>query len=505
MSYGPALIGRTLAGRFRVTGFIGEGAMAAVYRGYQEEEPHDVALKIMHPHLLTDPTFVGRFRREAKAASLLQHPNSVQIFDCGVDDKLLYIAMELMGGQDLFELLVLERRLPEARAARILIQVCAALMAAHALGIVHRDLKPENIMLIPDDDDPAGGLVKVLDFGIAKILEREQPAPTSGNGVDSAPASSLGGSLTTVGTVVGTPSYMSPEQCRAEAIDARSDIYSCGVVLYQLVTGKLPFSGDNPMDLAIKHVKDAPPAPSLLLPSLHPGLEAAILTALSKWPAQRQQSARELKEELERLLPELSTAPPPPRARKISPDGVTLQSADPSALLPKPTPAAGAPPRVPELEAAEITAPAEGTLLSAIPQERASDASSSSKRRAAAPEIVVAAAPGAPGTHPAPAADLAEEATEKAEPTDLRTAVSASGTPAPAAKAPAAPAAAKGAPPEATSPGRISQVDAELARVPQPPTVRPRRRRKQTPLWVVVPIAVFLGAALGVAAFFLLR
>src|SRR5579871_2520967 len=138
------ILGRTLAGRFRVVGFIGEGAMASVYRGIQEAEPHDVALKIMHPHLISDATFVGRFRREAKAAARIVHPNTVRIVDCGVDGKLLYIAMELLSGQDLFETLVLDRRLAEARAVRIVVQVTEALVAAHEKGVVHRDLKPEN-------------------------------------------------------------------------------------------------------------------------------------------------------------------------------------------------------------------------------------------------------------------------------------------------------------------------------------------------------------------------
>ena len=303
-----SLIGRTLGERFRIIGFIGEGAMASVYRAVQVEEPRDVAVKVMHPHLTGDPTFVGRFRREAKAASQIQHPNTVQILDYGVDGRVLYIAMELLAGQDLFETLVVERRLGERRAVRILIQICEALIAAHDKGIVHRDLKPENIMLLPPDiTDPTAPRVKVLDFGIAKILEREAK-PVADGSEPNTPNSMVSSVLTTVGMVVGTPAYMSPEQCRGESIDARSDVYACGILLYQLLAGRLPFSGDNAMELAIKHVRAEPTPIHTLLPGVNRGLERVILTALSKWPAQRQDSATALKEQLEAVLPELTDA-----------------------------------------------------------------------------------------------------------------------------------------------------------------------------------------------------
>jgi serine/threonine-protein kinase len=295
------IIGRLISGRFRITGFVGEGAMAAVYRGAQEAEPHDVALKIMHPHLLTDPTFVGRFRREAKAAARIDHPNTVRVIDAGVDGKLLYIAMELLAGRDLFELLMMERRLSEARAARILIEVTSALSAAHEKGIVHRDLKPENIMLVPDPDRPGEERVKVLDFGIAKLLEQEVP---SGDG----PAFSQF-SLTSAGSVVGTPAYMSPEQCRGEAIDDRSDVYACGVLLYQLVSGRLPFTSKNAMDLAVQHVREPPPPLAQIVPGIHPGLAATIDKALRKWPMERHRTAAEFCGELRALLPELRSEP----------------------------------------------------------------------------------------------------------------------------------------------------------------------------------------------------
>jgi serine/threonine-protein kinase len=305
MTAAPQLIGRMVAGRFRITGFIGEGAMAAVYRGVQEAEPHDVAIKIMHPQLLGDVTFVGRFRREAKAAARLHHPNTVRIIDYGVDGRLPYIAMELVTGQDLFEILVLERRLSEARAARILMGICDALAVAHEQGIVHRDLKPENVMILRDPANPAVERVKVLDFGIAKIVDAGTPME------DGVPTSLSTSALTTVGVVVGTPAYMSPEQCRGDPVDGRSDVYACGILLYLLVTGRLPFQPTGaPWEVAMEHIRTTPPAPSTFLPQIHPGLEASILTALSKWPAQRQQTAGELREELSRLLPSLSDGVP---------------------------------------------------------------------------------------------------------------------------------------------------------------------------------------------------
>ncbi len=301
------LVGHTLAGRFRLTGVLGEGAMATVYRGAQDAEPRDLAVKVMHAELAIDPTFARRFRREARAAALLQHPSTVQIIDYGVDDKIAYIAMELLRGRDLFDTLTRERRLSEARAAKILIEVCDVLVTAHDMQIVHRDLKPENIMLLPNKDGTER--VKVLDFGIAKLLDkepRESDPFAGGNAPESGMVSSA---LTTVGVIVGTPEYMSPEQCRGEGVDKRSDIYSCGILLYQLITGRLPFTGDSIVDIALQHIRTPAPKPSDFVPFVHAGLENIIMTALEKWPAQRQQSAAELKAALEKIVPELRTVP----------------------------------------------------------------------------------------------------------------------------------------------------------------------------------------------------
>jgi serine/threonine protein kinase len=215
----------------------------------------------------------------------------------------VYIAMELVSGQDLFDVLVRERRLSQARAARIFLQVCAALDAAHQHGVVHRDLKPENVMLVRDPDDPDAELVKVLDFGIAKLLEREHVDEDDDD--DPADRESL---ITLVGTVIGTPEYMSPEQARGTPpIDARSDVYAAGVLLYHLVTGKLPFRGDSAIEVILQHIERAPVPPRAIVPELHPELERIILTALGKWPDSRQSSARKLAEEVAAILPWLDS------------------------------------------------------------------------------------------------------------------------------------------------------------------------------------------------------
>ncbi len=174
-------------------------------------------------------------------------------------------------------------------------------MAAHEKGVVHRDLKPENIMLLRDPEDPSREDVKVLDFGIAKILEVDSPSLEGSGGPHSM--------LTGVGTVVGTPAYMSPEQCRGEPVDIRSDVYTCGILLHQLVTGRLPFSAPNAMDLAVMHVRAPPPPLAEVAPGVHPALAALVQTALSKWPQQRQQTAAELRDKLRAILPELSATP----------------------------------------------------------------------------------------------------------------------------------------------------------------------------------------------------
>jgi serine/threonine protein kinase len=308
------LIGRTVAGRYTIRRLLGEGGMATVWVAEQEEEPHEVALKIMNEELTRDRTFVRRFEREAKAASLVVHPNSVKILSWGLDKAMPYIAMELVVGDDLYVLLEQVGPIGQARAARILAEVCDALEVAHNLGIVHRDLKPENIMVVPPPDAEAaapsvsgavGERVKVLDFGIAKLVAPDLVAQEKKVKRDSDPQSGL----TQAGTLIGTPAYMSPEQCNLQNIDARSDLYTCGVLLYQLLTGRLPFEGEAPLHTAMLHIHEPLRKPSEFAPNIDAGLEAVVVRALEKKPESRFLTARELGDTLRALastLPERS-------------------------------------------------------------------------------------------------------------------------------------------------------------------------------------------------------
>ncbi|NUP14380.1 MAG: serine/threonine protein kinase, partial [Polyangiaceae bacterium] len=353
-----SLIGTTLAGNFRITGVIGEGGMATVYRGTTVKDGAEVAIKIMNPELAKESRFVRRFRREARAAAMLKHPNTVQILEFGVDQGFVFLAMELLRGFDLAMLLHRERRIPETRAVQIVVQVCRALSAAHEQSIIHRDLKPDNIMLVRQPDGqpaPIAGLsptdyVKVLDFGIAKILDDDgEKSPTDPRADPITQEKSM---LTRVGTIVGTPAYMAPEQGRAESVDARTDLYACGVLLYELITGRVPFTGETPMQVVMRHVNE-PPRPPSDFTKLNPELEKLIMRALAKYPSERQQSAEEMAFDLLRLLPILAGQTPVADVDAVKKTLVLDRAASvPSPLpgqaslpapLPAPRPAAGVP------------------------------------------------------------------------------------------------------------------------------------------------------------------
>jgi serine/threonine-protein kinase len=281
------LAGRQIAGKFVIERLLGAGAMGAVYRARQLALDKVVAIKILHPRLAADASFADRFASEAKAASRLDHPNSIRVFDFGREpDGLLYIAMEYVDGRDLFTVIEEGRMLSPSAIVDILSQVLAALAVAHDMGVFHRDVKPEHVMVLrgQGDDGRPVDVIKVCDFGIAKILAVAQ---------DSADA--LGRRHSTAGVVVGTPAYIAPEQARGERVDARSDLYSVGVILYVLLTGREPFTGETPLGIALKHVTDAPARPSSIAEGVHPGLEAVCLKALEKKPVDRYQSAREMR------------------------------------------------------------------------------------------------------------------------------------------------------------------------------------------------------------------
>ena len=277
-------VGQMVANKYRVQEMIGEGGMGKVYRAHQTMLDKPVVLKVLRKTLLSDERTVARFGREAKAASRLNHPNSISILDFGhLDDGALYIAMEYVQGKDLHQILSREWPLPEARVVRIVSQVLSALADAHGAGVIHRDLKPENIMVEQRRNDP--DFVKVLDFGIAKIQDQ---------------AGDEGPALTRAGFVCGTPEYMSPEQARGSSLDHRSDLYAVGVILYQLMTGLLPFESDSAVGFATKHLTEEPPPPSRRRPEarISPGMERLILKALSKDPNDRPQSAEGFRSEL---------------------------------------------------------------------------------------------------------------------------------------------------------------------------------------------------------------
>jgi serine/threonine protein kinase len=299
------LIGCVLKGKFQITERIGEGAMGTVFRAVDLEAGRDVALKIMHPGLMQQPGMLTRFRREATAMRQVRHPNAVEVFAHGFDQGLVFLAMELVTGRDLGECLAKEQRLPVARAVSIVADVCSALAEAHAHGLVHRDIKPENVML----GGSLGDTAKLIDFGIAKAgvhldggdngsdalgdaLHDERPISDSipdDIDLDHDGASVL--DLTSAGQVVGSPGYMAPEQWASGAVDPRTDVYACGVLLYQLVTGRLPFDDENPFRLAQRQIAEQPAPPHLLRPEVPAALSALILRALQPVPRDRFQTA----------------------------------------------------------------------------------------------------------------------------------------------------------------------------------------------------------------------
>lgn len=277
------LIGQTLDGKYELLARLGAGGMGAVYRARRVSIGDEVAVKVLLQKLVADTASLERFRREARAAAMLRHPNVVAIYDYGEakgDAAPAYIVMELLEGRLLRRLLQQEGRLQPMRAITLMRDICAGVGAAHRRGVFHRDLKPDNVIVLPPDEDREREIVKVVDFGIAKLR-------------DAAGVSTL----TETGTFIGTPIYMSPEQCRGDLLDARSDVYSLGAMLYEMLAGAPPFMAESLTGVIAKHLFDEPPRLAKEL-SAPPALEAILVRALAKKPEDRQVDATVLGSEL---------------------------------------------------------------------------------------------------------------------------------------------------------------------------------------------------------------
>jgi serine/threonine-protein kinase len=269
---------KTYGGRYTILEPVGAGGMAEVYRGRDQLLGREVAVKVLSERFAQDHAFVERFRREAQSAANLNHPNIVSLYDYGSDGDAYYIVMEFIEGRSLADALKEEGRVLPERAAEIAADVAKALGRAHGQGIVHRDIKPGNIMLT------SSGQTKVTDFGIARAL--------GGDGEQT---------MTQTGMVIGTAAYLSPEQAQGNPVDARSDIYSIGIVLYEMLAGNAPFAGDTPLSIAYKHVREDPPPLTTAALEVPPALASIAMKALAKNPENRYASAQEMQEDLERF------------------------------------------------------------------------------------------------------------------------------------------------------------------------------------------------------------
>jgi serine/threonine-protein kinase len=276
-----SLINTLFDGRYRVLRKLGSGGMANVYLAEDEELGRRVAVKILNDRYANDDLFIERFRREAKSAAGLSHPNIVSIYDRGEAEGTYYIAMEVIEGRSLKELIMTRGALPIGTAIGYAKQLLEALRFAHRHGIIHRDIKPHNVLVSADQHAKANEpRLKVADFGIARHGASQ---------------------MTEAGSIMGTAQYLSPEQARGAPVTAASDLYSAGVVLYEMLTGKVPFTGDSAIEIAMKHVNDLPAPPSALRPEIPTELDQIVLRALAKDPGERYQSAEEFIEDLERV------------------------------------------------------------------------------------------------------------------------------------------------------------------------------------------------------------
>jgi beta-lactam-binding protein with PASTA domain/predicted Ser/Thr protein kinase len=316
MAVSDTLIGTVFDGRYRIVRKLGAGGMADVYLAEDQELGRRVAIKILNDRHAADDQFVERFRREAKNAAGLSHPNIVSIYDRGTAEGTYYIAMEYLDGRSLKELIVGRGPAPIKIAIEYTRQILGALGFAHRHGIVHRDIKPHNVLIGPE------GRLKVTDFGIAR---------------------SGASQMTEVGSIIGTAQYLSPEQAQGSPVDQTSDVYSVGVVLFEMLTGQVPFTGDTPLEIAMKHLSEVPRPPSELRPDVPHDLDLVVLRALAKDPADRYESAQEMDADLKRVLDGLPVGEETANAATAVLSGSGVLAAAPTSVITRPTDVA--PPR----------------------------------------------------------------------------------------------------------------------------------------------------------------
>ena len=270
------LVGKTLGNRYEILEKIGVGGMATVYKARCKLLNRNVAIKVLKDEFANDAEFIKRFQIEAQAAASLSHPNIVSIYDVGNEDNMHYIVMELIEGETLKDIITRKGKLDWREAVDIAAQIAAGLAKAHANHIIHRDIKPHNIIITKD------GVAKVTDFGIAKAVSNS--------------------TINAFGSTIGSVHYFSPEHARGGYTDEKSDIYSLGVVLYEMVTGKLPFDGDTPVSVALKHIQETPKEPIEINKDIPIGVNNIIMKAMAKDISERYQSAGEMQKDLERIL-----------------------------------------------------------------------------------------------------------------------------------------------------------------------------------------------------------
>ncbi|MDE5916526.1 MAG: protein kinase, partial [Oscillospiraceae bacterium] len=268
-------IGKKLDGRYEITELIGEGGMADVYKAVDVVDGKEVAVKILKKEFAESEEFLRRFRNESKAIAVLSHPNIVKIYDVGFSEKIQFIVMEYIDGITLKEYMESERVLNWKDSVHFVTQILRALQHAHERGIVHRDIKPQNIMMFTD------GTIKVMDFGIAKFAREEGRTATD--------------------QAIGTVHYISPEQARGDVTDAKSDLYSVGVMLYEMLTGQKPFDTDNPVSIAVMHMQNIAELPRHINPDIPEPIEEIIVHAMEKNPDDRYQRANEMIRDIDRF------------------------------------------------------------------------------------------------------------------------------------------------------------------------------------------------------------